>query len=240
MITKYKNPPLVEAVCEFRFDVENPYDTILPGLLYNKIKDKFPDRKQKPLGPLMPSSLEKADIGLSFQTIAQFYDSDKTKLVQVGFDLLSINMFPPYPNWEIYKPLILDILNVYLDIAKPKGINRIGLRNINKIFIEESNVNISEYFKFYPNTPENEDVLTNYFIRVEKQLSEGRDVLVLKNAMIVENEKPGFVLDLDYIMNQPKGIDVDYVEDWLDMAHNELYQSFELCITDKLREQFNR
>jgi uncharacterized protein (TIGR04255 family) len=44
---RYANPPLVEAVCEFRLAAETLWDLAIPGLLYEKIKNKFPIREQR-------------------------------------------------------------------------------------------------------------------------------------------------------------------------------------------------
>ena len=41
---KYLNPPIVEAVCEFRFTSDTQWDLAVSGLLYKKIKDDFTNR----------------------------------------------------------------------------------------------------------------------------------------------------------------------------------------------------
>ena len=46
MGNKYANPPLVEAVCEFRLSEDSPWDLTLPGLFYEKVKDIFPEKRQ--------------------------------------------------------------------------------------------------------------------------------------------------------------------------------------------------
>ncbi|MGQ0654564.1 MAG: TIGR04255 family protein [Betaproteobacteria bacterium] len=46
MPKKYKNPPIIEAICEFRFSETSPWDLTIPGLIYELVKDKFPKRVQ--------------------------------------------------------------------------------------------------------------------------------------------------------------------------------------------------
>ena len=241
---KYKNPPLVEVVCEFRFDLENPNDTIIPGLLYSKIADDFPTRKQKNLGAFVPLKGGNIEQELMLNPLAQFYNNAETKLVQVGLDILSINCIKKYPNWQNFKPLILDILSKYIDIANPKSIKRIRLRTINKILIDKTDLDLSNYFnKFYPSSPiEEEEPLSGFVLHIEKCYNEGRDIIVMKNGTIVA-EKPdhiGFMLDFDYIMNKPNAINFNQVDKWLEVAYLKLNTAFESCITDKLREQFNK
>ena len=44
---RYKNPPIVEALCEFEFISSQPWDLTIPGLIYEKVKDEFPDKRQQ-------------------------------------------------------------------------------------------------------------------------------------------------------------------------------------------------
>ena len=46
MPKRYNNPPIVEALCEFQFDEDVPWDLTLIGLIYDKLKDYFPKRQQ--------------------------------------------------------------------------------------------------------------------------------------------------------------------------------------------------
>ncbi|MGC8838175.1 MAG: hypothetical protein ACP5UM_07135 [Anaerolineae bacterium] len=38
---KYKDPPLMEAVCEFRLAADSPWDLTIPGLIYEKLYAAF-------------------------------------------------------------------------------------------------------------------------------------------------------------------------------------------------------
>src|SRR5437667_2265720 len=42
----YNKPPLIEAVCDFRFSSSQPWDWTIPGLLYEQIRDNFPNKTQ--------------------------------------------------------------------------------------------------------------------------------------------------------------------------------------------------
>ena len=41
---QYNSPPIKEAICEFRFRSETPWDLAVPGLIYAELKDDFPRR----------------------------------------------------------------------------------------------------------------------------------------------------------------------------------------------------
>ncbi len=43
----YKNPPILEAVCEFRFVPGSPWDWTIPGLFFGRVCDEFPEKKHQ-------------------------------------------------------------------------------------------------------------------------------------------------------------------------------------------------
>jgi uncharacterized protein (TIGR04255 family) len=47
MSNEYKNPPAIEAVCEFRLSPETEWDITIPGLIYERVKEKFPIKEQR-------------------------------------------------------------------------------------------------------------------------------------------------------------------------------------------------
>jgi uncharacterized protein (TIGR04255 family) len=129
-MAKYTNPPIIEALCEFQFLPSQEWDMTLPGLLYQEIKEEFPNKRQqtgvgiqfRPTEKGIEHKVEQAPPRI------QFHRKDKTALVQVAPDLLVINQLAPYPAWTTFKPKIAEIFNKYIALANPKGFKRIGLR----------------------------------------------------------------------------------------------------------------
>jgi len=239
---KYKDAPIVEALCEFQFIPSQPWDITIPGLLYEKINGEFPVKQQQ------------IGYGLSFQPKEgmleqkvemsqrmQFFRPDKSALVQVGLDLLTINNLKPYPTWEAFKPLILDNLIKYQEISKPKGFKRVGLRYINKIEFEKGPIELTDYFNFYPFIPSGLPQMHETFqVRVEIPYQEGRDRLLLTLASMIPGKPEilSLMLDLNYIMAIPERISIDQSSDWIENAHTAIENAFEACITDKTRTLF--
>lgn len=85
----------------------------------------------------------------------QFHKRGKRALIQVAPDLLVVNQLKPYMTWAKFKPMILDSLQKYRDVANPKEFKRVGLRYINKINIKAEIIELSDYFDFYPYIPKN-------------------------------------------------------------------------------------
>lgn len=243
MSKKYKNPPIVEALCEFQFISGQPWDFTIHGLYYEKISKEFPDKQQQ-MGIGIRVKQEAGAIQhevLQSPDRMQFFRKDKTALVQVGSDLLTVNHLKPYPTWEKFKPLIIDNLNKYYEVADTKGFKRIGLRYINKIDIPEKSIETTDYFNFYPHIPvELPQIHEAFNIRVEIPHQENRDRILLTFGSTV-SEKPdmlSFLLDLDYVMVMPEKVPLEQASEWLEQAHAIIEKAFEACITDKCRKLF--
>ena len=189
---KYKNPPIIEALSEFQFAPGQPWDFTIHGLFYEKVNKEFPDKQQQmgigirvkhEAGAIQHEVLQSPDR-------MQFYRQDKTALVQVGTDLLTVNHLKPYPTWESFKPLILDNLSKYKEIAQPKGFKRLGLRYINKIDIMAKSIELTDYFNYYPYIPKELPQIHDAFnVRVEIPREENHDRMLLTFGITIP-EKP--------------------------------------------------
>ncbi len=242
MSKKYTSPPIIEALCEFQFVPSQPWDFTIPGLLYERIKDRFPEKQQQMSFGI---GFEPKEGGLEqkveLSQRIQFLRPDRTALVQVGPDLLTINHLKPYPTWDRFRPLVLENLRIYQEISNPKGFKRIGLRYINKMEIPGKSIELAEYFNFYPFIPSDLPQVHGAFsIRVEVPYEEGRDRLLMTLGSTI-SEKPdtlSCILDLDYVMATPEKVSLEQATNWVETAHTIVEEAFEACITDKCRNLF--
>lgn len=245
MTRKFKNPPLAEVVCEFRFELNNLSSSItLPGIIYDKVKKDFPILRERNMG--FPTKKEANQIEYSFGNLAQFFSKDEGMLIQVGVNMLTINCVANYPHWEKFKPVILKTFETYVKEAKPIAITKLGLRFINKIFIKSEKVSLGEHFNFVPSMPSN--IKGDYSfvnVHVEVPFQKDRDILIMKNYNFVEPNKPDtipFMLDLDYSMNNSGAVALNKkaVDNWLEIAHAELDKAFVASLTKKQLDSFDK
>jgi len=215
----------------------------IPGLLYEKIKDEFPERQQQMgfgVGIQPKEGMAEHKIELAPPRM-QLLRSNKTALIQIGPDLLTVNHLKPYPTWEVFKPLIIKNLNTYQEIAMPKNFKRMGLRYINRIEFSKGPIELTDFFNYYPFIPNNLPQIHETFqIKVEIPYEEGRDRLLLTLASIIP-DKPDAIavlLDLDYIMAIPESVSLDQASEWIEKAHTKVENAFEACIRDKCRKLF--
>jgi uncharacterized protein (TIGR04255 family) len=239
---QYKNPPLSEVVCEFQFGQDSPWDLTIPGLMYEKVRETFPTRKQA-ARVMMGFSANESEIAqqIGATPVMRFSSEDEKLVMQVGLHLLSINRLKPYTSWEQFFPLILRCFHTYREVANPRSIHRIGLRYVNTIDLPGPNLKLEDYFEFRPylgaNLPR---TIGPFMLAVQLPYEDLRDVLDLQLASLagLSIGASKIILDLDYFLAQPGSVSLDGVSAWLDNAHTSVEKIFEGCISDNLRRRF--
>lgn len=237
----YKKPPVVEAVCEFRFEASQPWDWTIPGLIYDRIKSEFPKKRQQ---NVLEVAMQPGEGKISQEVKAgiakmQFLREDETALVQIGPDLLAVNHLRPYPAWPTFKTLILKQLQIYREVANPKSLKRIGLRYINRIDMRETDFTVEEYFRALPNLPDPvPNIFASFMVRIEVPYEDIKSRLTFVfGTPPVKAEKPSFMLDLDMFVLGKDAPQLDQVSDWTEAAHERVEKAFEGTFTDKTRRE---
>lgn len=242
MPRSYPNSPITEAVCEFQFQSQLEWDWTIPGLVYQEISSEFPQKRQEKsfelnIAPQEHRIVQKLGGGLSKM---QFIRADDSGMVQVGPNLLAINVRAPYPGWGRFVELVDRQLNVYVQIAKPTGFKRLGLRYINKIEFPWVTMETTEFFNYYPHLPPTiEQSHGPFTMRVAHAYSMGRDILNLQLVNLPAATLT-YVLDIDYATTQPNPVELKDGMVWVTEAHAKVEEMFEACITDKTRARFGK
>lgn len=238
---KYAAPPIVEAVCEFRLTQDTTWDMVVPGLFYERVRGTFPKREQR----IVPEiELTPGPRGLHQQIRTSerimFFTGDMKNIAQIGHRLLAINVLKPYPSWDGFKPLIEICWSSLNDVVEVKGIERIGLRYINRIELPAENVDLSEYFEFYPFVGQRlPKQMVSFLTGAEFSYVSDRDHCRVQLAPPPGAEgKRILMLDIDYFLARQRGVEIVDAMAWVEEAHNRLEEVFEGCISNKLREMF--
>lgn len=240
MKKNYANSPIVEAICEFEFEKSSSWDLTIPGIIYGKIKDDFPEREEGSINTIRISSESKEPEYVKVPMV-RFFAEDKNSLIQVGPDILTINHLSPYTNWEDYLPIIENGLQVYYEEIKPKTIRHISLKYLNRIDIPEKNIDIVDYFKFRPITDlGTSDTIMSCIVGVEFRCNDGKDLIKIQlNSLPARNDnETSFLLELNYHSAHYIEFDNEEITNWLATANKIITKYFEASITDKLRILF--
>lgn len=234
---KYKNPPIVEVVCEFQFEPDTEWDIAMPGLIYEKVRDQFKNRKPaKVLSFDVNRDAEGIRQTLETSDRVQFITVDERALIQVGAHLLSVNHFAPYPTWEEFRPMIAKGLSAYREVAAPENVRRVGLRYLNHLEFEGARINLEEHFKF---RPELGDELSHdigpFIVGVQIPDNDWRDMLKIQltSTRTPQDGHLAVSLDLDYYLQKPGAVPLNELSIWIEHAHSRIEDAFNACITEK-------
>lgn len=254
MQRQYRNPPIKEAVCEFRFKSIDSWDMAVPGLIYAELQDEFPRRLPNivqgtgiritsgPEGqPQISSEVDeqfKQEIS-QLQGLRFWRQDSEDGLIVVAPNKLSVSQYPPYPSWVEFFPVIQRSFDAFCKIAQPKSLDRIGLRYINDVAFDAPRVDLEDYFEYYPylgsNLPQDFNSLK---MSTMIPFNDERDGLRLQISTLPE---PSVVvrLDLDYSLIEAGAVPLADALDWLKEAHDSLEKVFEGCLRDSVRSKFD-
>ncbi len=242
---KYKTPPLIEALCEFRFKKSDIDYTYIKEEFTKSLENDYPKKKTRKNIDIVLRKKDNETTQTLEQTegLVQFSNNEETSLVQIGENLLAVNQLRPYDSWECFEPIVFNRLNEYIDIAKPNEIEKVSVRYINRIDLKlEKNENLTSYIKYSVLIPSGiSSTLASIDIRTEHMYNNNNDVLAISFKNI-KNNLPNTIslaLDFTYVLLNTKNVDINNIRSRVKVAHLNMNEAFEAMITDKCREQFN-
>jgi len=145
-----KNKPLVEAIFELRWKLQepapgmkiDPHYKILIGRIYDRVKDEYPFHEQLPTAT-MPDEIAGYAVQHRFRK-----GKDKWPLIQIGPGIITLNDTEGYV-WEDFEKRICNLLDVlyeaYPDSESNLKINGLLLRYIDAVDFDYEKENL---FKF--------------------------------------------------------------------------------------------
>jgi len=241
----YRNPPIVEAVCEFRFSSDTPWEQDLPDRFYDAFRDHFPIRESRKGQSLEIKANATGIEGHRVEAIdiQIFLAQDRRMLIQLGPRALSIHCLRPYPSWDVFGPMIRRAYETIDSLTGGiRGFDRIGLLYVDKIEIPGETVRLEDYFAFYPHLGERlpQDV-ENFMVGCDFAYK-GRDICRLKLtlAMPEKQNTQAYLLTTDYFLAQKDTVKPDDACAWVEEAHTAVKELFKGCITEKLEEIFDQ
>ncbi len=236
----YKSPPVIEALCEFRF-INKHWDMTMPGLFYQKVREEFPTITEKNVVEMLVNEQQPGQEVHGVMTPRiQFMNKNESALLQLGPGILVVNCLRPYPSWPAFKDLIFQTLTQYKQVASTVELERIGLRYINKIDLplETETRTQFNYYPHLPKLPANE--ARNFLLRTELDFVQPNGVLVLTLATVPseKDDIKSLVLDLDFVSQGADRLSFETVKSWVETAHHNIETAFEASIVDSLRATF--
>lgn len=229
----YKNPPIKEVICEFKFE-QTSWDPAIPGIMYERLKDKFPSREfRKDVETQLEINEQNVNPSVKLSDRSLFKNDNGNIVVQIGKNHLVLNHIQPYTGWDEFLGTIEHVFRMYLDVAGPNSIERIEQRYINEINFPDPEVQLENYFDFYPHIGFQLENPFNSFV-AGIQIPFGNDIQKIQMTSLEQS----IILDNQYFTGLPKSIEFNNAIKWLNNAHDRNISAFEGCIKQSLREKF--
>lgn len=226
---RFENPPVAEAVCEFRFEQIRVHSALIPGRYYERVKDAYSGIEMR-RGVGLQAGGQELTMATEERTV--FRNPAANRLVQIGPGMLAISQLRPYPGYVTFRQEIQARLLDYKAVASPKGLTRIGLRYINR-FTEPEDHALEAILHVGFKVPQALGAKADpYLVRLEFSYQADRDRLILIVAKAADQpEEPGVMLDLDYVLVKPDQIEEGELMAWVDTAHETIEDVFHMCVT---------
>ena len=132
---RYKNPPIDEAICEFRFEPSQDWDPTIPGKLHVELPEEYSGKpqEQRALGLEWNAQERQMSYNEGLARV-QLATEDGTRKVGVGPDVLSVHMLRPYHSphlsdtsgWGEFRQRIKQALDSLWRVVQPVGVRRVG------------------------------------------------------------------------------------------------------------------
>lgn len=239
----YENPPIEEAVCQVTFAAPIPWNVAIPGLVFERLRDKYPS---DPEGQRqLQAALQPGDSGASFavesgQERYVYRDSVGARLVILGQDNLSVNCLRPYEGWPSLRDRLEHAISRVSDVVALPPVRRVENRYLNRIVLPGPPFNTDDYFTAEVRTANQGRASFRRFVnQVESVLDDGITVVVSTLATLAgDGEGSPFLLDLniyreDLQLTAPE--EILATADALKVIEN---AEFESWITDETRRLF--
>ena len=194
-LPKLKNNPIVEAVLDVDCDLPPGFDLVnlqKPAQeLFLVEYPKFHERLAQQYGiERPPSGAPNLSAGRVVMQSIQFRTEDEKQIVQVRAGGFSFNRLAPYTILDDYLPEIQRTWRLYVGLVSPVQIRAIRLRYINRILVPlaANKVDLDEFFKISPRSPDEERFLMSGFL--SQQSAVEKDTGLQVNLVLATGELP--------------------------------------------------
>ncbi len=148
-IEHLKDAPIVEAVIEIKSRQSNNVKENISEF-YNIIKAKYPNKSKELINKIRFDFKSKNEISVTRdEGNTRFESLDKKQILIVHNSGFRFSRLKPYTSWETILLEIQEIIDFFKKHFKHDVVERLGVRNINKIYVDPDRYD--ELLNFKPN-----------------------------------------------------------------------------------------
>jgi uncharacterized protein (TIGR04255 family) len=214
-----RKAPIIEAVAEMRFGSSNGNlaSTVLPGLLFNDLKGKYPSIQAHPSAQI-PAELREQNPELRYLPTTAMVGTNSS--INISGRVLAVSFSKPYPGWDVFKAAILDVWHVARNSGVLGEIERLSIKYVNLI---EAPMDSNQLDLTTIKVTLDDHSVTNEPTSIRSELREDRYLKVVNVVthaqMLTADASSGLIVDIDIICNGPFANSWGEVEDLLEDAH---------------------
>lgn len=239
-----KNAPITEAIIDIHVALEAgiTIDNLNPS--YEDIKKDYPYKETKHrwegLLEIKEGELEQQK-AINHGAVGRVYKNNNgDQIAQFTLDGFSLNKLPPYTQWETFHAEAERLWSIYRKYAKPRIIDRVAVRYINKIHVP-LHMDFGDYLTSAPIIPKPlPQGLSEFLTRVVIQIPDIEAYAIVTQSIEGINARESnasIILDIDVV--KPVTIAADnYPKEILERLRNFKNDVFFEYITEKTAELY--
>lgn len=141
--TKLGKEPLIDVVCGVSFDSDTPAETLLPGLLLQKLVGKQTKFETLPMAQL-PQVLRDNDPNLKNAPLMRIV-VDERFTVLIGSKWMGVGCQMPYAGWSVFSEMIQTVFKVLEDVPSVNGVDQHSLKYVDFIKSQGGTESLSRF-----------------------------------------------------------------------------------------------
>jgi uncharacterized protein (TIGR04255 family) len=246
----YSRPPVSEALIDIK--VKTLPEEIIPKLeaLHNQFLPKFSVKKRR-FQAAGKINLEQSGISTTEiinKPLGFFFETDdKSQIVQVKIDGLTLNQLKPdpkkaWPGWQNLRNEAKLAWERYIEVVGKPRVTRVAIRYINQIVIESDSIDLEEYLTAPPKIPGGLlQEMENFFTRVQFKNPDPKATVIVIQAPSPNpyEGKMTITLDIDVFREYPEPIGDETLWQTLDQFRILKNRIFEASLHQKTKLLFN-
>lgn len=238
----YKKSSITEALIDIRIDasseaeipnLKNIQESILPQYSVGEEIIELQGQIQGGYSITATATASQALIGY------RFFSHDVKQIFQARLNGFTFSRLDPYEGWEDFRNEARRLWDIYQAAIKPKNVNRVAVRYINKLDLPLPMNDFKDYLRTVPEvSPDLPQGLSDFFMQLQIPQPDLGGMLLLNEAIIPPSgdDLVSMVLDIDLFCNEIFPGDGIAHWDLLEKFRGRKNEIFEACITDKTRE----
>lgn len=241
--THLEKAPITEALIDIRIKMREDLTVEQIESIYNSISDQYSDKKAlRKLEGKFEFKKGEPPVSSGTETIDGyiFTSTDQKQIFQARLDGFTFSRLKPYETWEQLRDEAHRLWLIYKEITSPE-ITRVALRYINKMEIQLSSKDFSEYLTAAPIVPEGLPQGVSSFLTRVVIHEPSIDAAAIITQALEQVVNPNFIpiiLDIDVFKQKSEGISEKDAWDTLEKLRHFKNKIFFESITEKTKEIF--